>query len=214
MTSGTLAHALAYAGLGWAVLPLQPGQKVPLNGQGLHHATRDERVIEGWFTACPQAGIGVALETSGLVAVDIDPRNGGDLELRDRLPPTLTAATGGGGLHLVYRAPRGARLRGTLGPGIDVKHRGYVAVEPSRHPSGKAYNWIDFEPLEGELPDIADAPAELLLPATAAPSLSVDGGATIGEGGRNSALAAIAGRLRRDGLSADAERARRERGAR
>lgn len=160
MTS--IDHALAYARLGWFVLPLKPGEKAPLAGQGLKHATRDEKTIQRWFKGRPDAGIGIALAPSGLAAVDIDPRNGGDLDLRDRMPPTLTAATGGGGLHLVYRVPSGTVLRSSLGAGIDVKHHGYVAVEPSVHPSGKRYSWLDFEPTEGESPFVADAPAELM----------------------------------------------------
>lgn len=197
-------HALAYAALGWHVLPLAPGQKTPLDGQGLKHATTNPDTIRRWFRRCPGAGIGIAMAPSGLCAVDIDPRNGGDLELRDRLPPTLTAATGGGGLHLVYRVPAGATVRASIGPGVDVKHRGYIAAEPSIHPSGKPYSWLDFEVLEGETPGIADAPPELLQAATPARVPTAEPGASIAEGGRNQALTREAGRLRRIGLSADA----------
>lgn len=165
-------HALAYARLGWFVLPLKPRAKAPLSGQGLKHATRDKGTIQRWFKSCPDAGIGIALAPSGLAAVDIDPRNGGDLDLRDRLPATLTAATGGGGLHLVFRVAPGASLRSSLDGGVDVKHHGYIAVEPSVHPSGKRYGWLDFEPTEGESPQIADAPAELLAADTVPASSS------------------------------------------
>jgi hypothetical protein len=160
--TGALEYALAYARLGWLVLPIKPGEKVPLAGQGLKHATRDEKTIQRWFKRHANAGIGIALAPSGLAAVDIDPRNGGDLDLRDRMPATLTAATGGGGLHLVYSVPPGASLRSSLGPGIDIKHQGYIVAEPSVHPSGKRYGWLDFEPVEGEKPQVADAPAELM----------------------------------------------------
>lgn len=167
-------YARAYVRLGMHVLPLRPGDKKPLNGQGLKHATRDERVIEQWFTREPNAGIGIALAPSGLAAVDIDPRNGGDVVRRDQLPPTLTAATGGGGLHLVYRVPDGIPVKSSLGPGIDVKHSGYIAVEPSLHPSGRRYGWIDFEVLEGEAPEIAQAPPELLAEAAPHPQRQHD----------------------------------------
>lgn len=170
-------YARAYARLGWHVLPLQPGAKVPVAGQGLKHATRDERVIETWFKRHPDAGVGIALAPSGLAAVDVDPRNGGDVGLRDQLPTTLTAATGGGGLHLLYRVPEGISVRSTLGPGVDVKHNGYIVAEPSIHPSGKSYGWLDFEVLEGEVPDIAEAPPELFADGAAQLQQQRDAGA-------------------------------------
>lgn len=204
-----LDYALAYARHGWFVLPLKPRQKMPLQGQGLKHATRDELAIARWFSGTPGAGIGIAMAASGLVAVDIDPRSGGDLALRDDLPQTLTATTGGGGLHLVYRMPPGARVRGQLQQGVDLKHHGYIAVEPSLHPSGKSYAWLDWEVLEGEIPSIADAPARLLAAAQDRPPRAAEAphaghAEPIAEGRRNTTLTALAGRLRRSGLSGDA----------
>ncbi len=46
---------------------------------------------------------------SGLCVVDIDPRNGGQLD-RALMTPTATVATGGGGWHLYYRHPGGPTL--------------------------------------------------------------------------------------------------------
>jgi hypothetical protein len=54
----------------------------------------------------------------------------------------VEAATGGGGQHLVFAAPAGAQFKSSLGPGVDIKHDGYIVVEPSIHPSGNLYRWI------------------------------------------------------------------------
>jgi hypothetical protein len=56
------------------------------------------------------------------------------------LPGTVMQLTGGGGLHILYRTP-GVSLPGTLGPGLDVKHNGYILLAPSIHSSGRRYRW-------------------------------------------------------------------------
>ena len=76
--------------------------------------------------------------------VDIDPRNGGQLD-RDLMTPTATVATGGGGWHLYYRHPGGPTLPALPGAaGVDIKgDGGYVAAPPSLHPgTGKPYRWV------------------------------------------------------------------------
>ena len=76
--------------------------------------------------------------------VDIDPRDGGQLD-RDLMAPTATVATGGGGWHLYYRHPGGPTLPALPGAaGIDIKgDGGYVAAPPSVHPgTGKPYRWV------------------------------------------------------------------------
>ena len=110
MRSDALGHALAYAALGWPVLHVEAGGKKPLNGYGIKHATTNEAQIRRWFGIARDANVGIHLEPAGLVAVDIDPRNGGDLQLLDELPLTLTAKTGGGGRHALFKAPTGARF--------------------------------------------------------------------------------------------------------
>lgn len=162
--STPLAYALAYARLGWHVFPLKPNAKEPLGRlvpRGMLDATTAEETIGRWWRAAPTAGIGIALAPSGLVALDIDPRNGG-VETWDALQADhgslrseVMAYTGGGGEHHVFLIPPGSQvsLPGTLGPGVDVKANGYIVVEPSVHPSGKQYGWeASSNPLEGVAP--------------------------------------------------------------
>lgn len=162
--STPLAYAQAYARMGWHVLPIEPGAKAPIGRlvpRGMLDASTDPEVIGRWWRAAPKAGIGIALAPSGLVALDIDPRNGG-VETWDALQADhgslrseVMAFTGGGGEHHVFVTPAAAQLNlpGTLGPGVDVKANGYIVVEPSVHPSGRRYEWeASSSPLEGVAP--------------------------------------------------------------
>jgi hypothetical protein len=149
----------------WAVLPIVPGTKVP-HGRFVRHgfqdATRDPNQIERWWTADPRASVAVACAPSGLVVLDIDPRNGGDetfgrLELElGALPETPRVLTPSGGQHLYFVDSVGSYV-GAAGDGVDVKSSGYVLAPPSTHPNGGAYRWdVGAHPLEtavGELPD-------------------------------------------------------------
>jgi hypothetical protein len=184
--STTLSYALAYARLGWHVLPIEPGEKRPfgrLVPRGHNQATTDEAVIRGWWTAYPMAGIGVAQKASGLVTIDVDPRNGGldTMEMLEAqhgpLASDVLAYTGGGGEHRVFVSGLVENLPGRLGPGVDVKADGFIVVEPSIHPSGKQYVWeASSDPLHGIVPSTlpgwirdlsrAAAPAAPVLPAT------------------------------------------------
>lgn len=90
-----------------------------------------------------------------LVALDVDgPRSLLEpLEKKNgKLPPTLTARTGSGGLHLIYRVPPDRKIgnRVKLAPGVDVRaDGGQIVVSPSRHRSGTSYQWLDArEPAE------------------------------------------------------------------
>lgn len=154
--------ALKLAAAGMHVFRVRPGGKEPLpGGRGHLDATTDPAVVEAWWTECPDAGIGVSCAASGLVVLDVDPRNGGTATLAKLehelgpLPDTVTARTGGGGLHLLFGA-EGQEFVGKAGPGVDVKHHGYVVVAPSRHPSGRCYAW---EVAPGEMPPAKLPPA-------------------------------------------------------
>jgi hypothetical protein len=109
-------------------------------------ATTDLHVIRDWF-AGGRYNIGVVCGASNVVVIDIDPRNGGDVTFAalvndlGPLPDTLTADSGGGGTHFVFRRPQG-ELVSKLGQGVDLlRDSRQFLVEPSLHPSGKRYQW-------------------------------------------------------------------------
>lgn len=124
--------------------------KHPLTRNGKDDATTDLDVITSWWRRWPRANVGVR-PPRGVVVVDEDPRDGGDVALADLeqrhapLPVTLTAATGSGGRHLwfTYAGP----VPGRLAAGVDLKtHTGYLVAPPSRHVSGGTYRWTTEVP--------------------------------------------------------------------
>ncbi len=125
-----LRAALRYADLGWYVFPLRTDQDVkephPMLGEtgGHNKASVDPETIKAWWRRSPSAGIGLNLAKSGLIAPDIDPRDGG-YETMARLEAQhgpvrseVVNMTGGGGEHRLFLAPRGllpmAQGRGPL----------------------------------------------------------------------------------------------------
>lgn len=161
-----LPYAKVYAALGWPVLPITPGAKTPVGScvpRGYLDATCDVETIERWWTDVPDAGVGVAVGMAGIVAIDVDPRNGGDASvLPFDIAGTLHAQTGGGGLHILFRVPAGYEPIASPWAGIDLKWNGYIVVEPTVHPSGRAYGFVDWDVLSGEIPEIRSAPLQLV----------------------------------------------------
>ena len=47
-----------------------------------------------------------------------------------------------GGTHYIFRSPPDSEYPGILGEGVDVKHKGYILLEPSTFEAG-AYSWIN-----------------------------------------------------------------------
>lgn len=163
-----LDYALAYARRGWAVLPVwsvdshgqcrcgrpndekghKPGKHPQhlLAPNGHHDATLDEDTIREWWATDPDAGIGINLSASGLLAVDIDPKNGGWESLaaieaeHGVLHSDCVAVTQGAGEHRLFTADPSLSFPGKLGPGLDLKHHGYICVAPTLGPSGE-YKW-------------------------------------------------------------------------
>jgi hypothetical protein len=151
-----LGAALAYARRGIPVFPCEPGGKAPLTYNGFWDASTDPRRITAWWSRWPAANVGVPTgERSGLLVLDVDPRDGGaeGLAALERaggpLPETAKSRTGGGGTHVFFAYPAGEVVRssaGKLGPGLDVRGEGgYVVVPPSR--TQGAYVWLDRSPL-------------------------------------------------------------------
>ena len=173
--STMLASALAYAErLRWPVFPLHG--KAPTiskaNGRNGHlDATTDPTTIRKWWRAFPDANIGISCIGSGFLAVDIVPRDGGNRTFAELLadhpplPHTPRQLTGGGGLHILFTAPGDVQVRGSLGPGVQVKYVGYVVAAPSIHPdTGRRYAWeSDFRPSRLPLAPIPTWLTDLIL---------------------------------------------------
>lgn len=227
-----LEAALAYASRGWPVLPVHtPTEhgcscrnsactavgKHPRTPQGFKDATGDATVITQWWSAWPDANIGLVTGSrSGLVALDIDTRHGGDDTLAELerkygpLPDTVRNLTGGGGWHELFAYPNvPIKSKADLAPGVDIRgDGGYIVAPPSLHVSGRTYEWeIDHAPEDLAL---APVPAWLLTlltssahPATKQPLRKTVTG-SIREGGRNAHLTSHAGAMRRRGMSPEA----------
>jgi hypothetical protein len=173
------AAALRYAELGWKVFPLAAGSKVPAIKGG--HAVKDASAygddIRAWGRLYPGANIGLACGlSSGIIVVDVDPRNGGDASLRALaaagriIPPGPRARTGNGGVHLFFRFhPKVANSKNRLGRGIDVKSTGgYVVaapswIRPSKDGKGGAYCW-EVSPFDVPVPRMPVWMTTLLAP--------------------------------------------------
>lgn len=160
--------ALYYATLGLHVFPCHsiedgactcdepakchsPG-KHPRTIHGVEDATTLEKQIRWWWGKWPTANIAVHCDRSGLLALDVDmsdEKDGAESlqilldTLGIELPATVTARTGKGGWHYIFRRPDGPTItnRADWVKGIDTRSLGYVVVAPSAHESGNAYRW-------------------------------------------------------------------------
>ena len=161
--------ALDYAARGWHIFPLIPGSKDPLiskrmGGRGFWDATTDLERIRRWWTVTPDANIGLGLVQSGLVCIDADTYKPdcqwASFIAGHDLPGTLIQRSASGGTHYIFRAPKSAEFPGQLCLQVDVKHKGYILLEPSSF-NGQAYQWQTDD-------DPADAP-DWLMRAVPAP---------------------------------------------
>lgn len=188
-----LDHALRLAELGWQVFALGPtGFPFPncktcsvtcptsmemdacdhLICHAAYAGTTDTPRLEAMWGYLPHALIGVRTgAASGLIVLDFDMHPGGAdgiatfRKLRDEgaAPRTVSARTGGGGVHLYYRHPGTIAVpndnRGKLGPACDVKGEGgYVVAAPSAKRGRPAYLWADqLSPWDRPLANLPDA---------------------------------------------------------
>ena len=125
-----------------------------LTCHGFYAATLDPGRLRAMLAAVPLGLLAIRTgRVSGLLVVDIDPRNGGYVDT-SLMPPTAAVATGGGGWHLYYQHPRTPTLAKLPGrDGIDIKgDGGYVTAPPSVHPgTGQPYRWLT-EKVVNEMP--------------------------------------------------------------
>jgi Bifunctional DNA primase/polymerase, N-terminal len=156
--SGLLAEALALAACGWAVFPCREyGTEddwkrpywAPDIPNGHLDATTGPGQIRAWWERWPHALIGAPVPPA-LLVLDLDPRNGGQLDALPPLPATLTAwsGRGDGGRHFYFLRPPGAFTSTRLPEGWDLKVNGYCIVPPSPHPAtGQPYTWDERDPV-------------------------------------------------------------------
>lgn len=179
-------------------------------------ATTDEGKIKDWWSKTPLANIGIPMgEKSGLVALDVDTRHGGDKSLVEleaeygALPKTITATTGGGGKHYVFKYRDELALKNVVGfrDGLDIRTQGgLIVAAPSLHHSGNRYSWdaglSPFECDAAEMPEwlvdeIRKVGTKITVKKKTADKAPLK---KIREGGRNNHLASLAGALRRRGI--------------
>jgi hypothetical protein len=201
-----LEAALFYAAQGWPVLPILPNGKLPATQHGVHDATTDADQLRRWFDGRPDLNVAIAAgERSGLVVFDIDPRNGGEASWEEWTaehgtePSGTMQLTAGGGQHyLAAWAPgiRSAKLRN----GIDLLSDGrYFLAFPSTI-EGRSYAWeASSDPWDGVAPfTIPQRWLENLTPRKAPERLA---NASLIQGSRNDGLTALAGAMRRYGMT-------------
>ncbi|MDH3226873.1 MAG: bifunctional DNA primase/polymerase [Thermoleophilia bacterium] len=170
------AKALAYAELGWAVVPVHTprGEVCSCSRRDCPSVGKHPRVrwqafsenaprldqVRSWWRRWPDANVAVITgAVSGLAVIDVDPRSGGDracARLEERwgsLPPTPETLTGGGGRHLWFDTGDASLPSAIVSPGLELKAAGAAVVAPpSLHASGRRYEWIpERSPWEMEL---------------------------------------------------------------
>ncbi|MFC1791327.1 phage/plasmid primase, P4 family [Gemmatimonadota bacterium] len=191
-----------------------PGKHPRIKDQ-LNQASSDPSQIEEWWSRWPDANVGIPTGTgTGLLVLDVDPRNGGTeslealLESHGSLPATWEAESGGGGRHFYFKHPEDV-LEGNvkLPPGLDLQGDGKcIIAPPSLHESGNRYHWR-----KGHSPDetdLAPPPAWLLTPpetekepaGAGLPEAQPEAPPRILEGTRNKTLTELAGGFRGKGL--------------
>ena len=155
-----------YRSMGWVPIPIHDisaghcscKSNLVCRSQGKHPRVMRSDAIEAteetwgrWIGTWPNMNIGILTGTeSGIFAIDIDPRHRGDVSITEltqqfgTLPRTLTAATGGGGCHLVYQIPSRETVKSTanvIANGVDVRGEGgIIVVEPSK--TSGDYKWL------------------------------------------------------------------------
>lgn len=198
-------HAEYYRSLGWQIVPALSPKDVKFpqswkrpalpSWREFEDALVDDHKFLQWFgptgqyTTRPNLGVICGPASNNLWILDLDTqknpmaqlwldslveRNGGPFR-------TPTQRTGGGGLQIVFRAPKGWRApTGKTALGVDSRgFGGFAMLSPSRHESGRLYEWLpDFAPWEVEViesPDFVNEAVEhVLKQGSAGPSQKTD----------------------------------------
>lgn len=140
--------------------------------------SQDPDQIIDWWTQEPMANVGITTRASGILLVDVDPRNGGwdlflpwcvknGVDLSD--VPRSASPRGDGGQHLWWRLPDGASYpHAKLMTGVDRPWQ--VPVPPSYryvetgadHNGTSRYGWRHYTWIAGDPLALPEAPEPLL----------------------------------------------------
>lgn len=135
-------YALTLAKQEFKLFPLVANTKLPLKDtDGYKSATSDLEAISGWFAVDPYINIGLRLDTTNLLVVDVDRHNSshnGIISLAKlkkagyELPiNTYSEQTPGDGLHLFFKlGGQHPHKRVNWRPGIDIL-TDFVVIAPS-----------------------------------------------------------------------------------
>lgn len=145
---------------GFKVYPLSANSKVPLKGtNGYKSATDDPQQVFNWITTTPRMNLGLRLDTSNLLVVDVDmhgDNNGREslvkLAKQSKILPSdsYIEQTPNGGLHYFFKYHGTATRKVNILPGIDIL-TDFVVIGPSEI-NGKQYKPIGSRTLSGVKP--------------------------------------------------------------
>ena len=190
-TKNILDSALDYEARGFSVIPVGSDKKPLIPWKEYQNKRATPEQIKEWIEKYPAMNIAIVTgKISGIVVVDIE--KGGNSE---GYPPTVTAKSGGDGLHLYYKHPgyevsNGARVKELT----DIRgDGGYVLAAPSVSDKGE-YEW-QISPDDS---DFSEWPEWITKKANEEKNVDKEwllGKNGVSEGSRNDTAASMAGKI-------------------
>ena len=137
--SKLLAAAEEYLQLGYSVIPVGKDKKPLVKWGKYQHTAPDMTEVVNWAQQFPDMQLGIVTgAVSGIVVIDIEA--GGD---SSPYPETLTAKTGGDGLHLYYQHPGDTVSNGVrVAELVDIRGDGGFVVAPPSSSTKGDYQWM------------------------------------------------------------------------
>ena len=171
----TLEYALFYASYELSVIPLKPGEKLPLiKWEKYQEEPPTMGEVQKWFeSGNNNIGIVCGKVSNNLVVIDFDDAEvyekfmkevEGNTELKDVIDSTWLVKTGKG-FHIYLWVGTDKPVKTGKLPKVDIKGEGgYVVAPPSLHPSGKRYEFVRFTKTTGhEIRTISEEQYDKLL---------------------------------------------------
>ncbi len=198
MSTQLLEIALRCAKVGWWIFPLGIKSKLPdasLAPHGFKSASNDPEQIKKWWTASPDANIGIDLGRSNLTVLDFDKGVPPvELGLQDKFQVSTSRGTH---VYFVGLSKQGDIYLNGAHIGEVKSEGGYVLAPFSQHPDGPIYTVT----VTTDITPLPDGLVERLRPERkSSPTLE---GEKIPRGQHDIELTRIAGKLRQAGMEED-----------